>query len=149
MSYISDIGSPTISIRNKCWKVFLGVQKHKYQIYFLHSKFFVLLTAWICRSFFLYSCPPSAFFQQHVFKRILNLLWLNTTNYTTLCKSCQIVLPQTRPPFLLFRLLLGIILILFINYPNNPRFFTGGCSFIVLASSTIKSLCSLVSLLGV
>ncbi len=34
-------------------------------------------------------------------------------------------------------------------YPNIPFFFTGGCSFIVMASLFNKSLCSAVNLFGV
>ena len=35
------------------------------------------------------------------------------------------------------------------SYPNIPFFFTGGCSFIVIANFSNKSLCSLVNFLGV
>ena len=37
----------------------------------------------------------------------------------------------------------------FLFYPNIPLFFTGGCSFIVFASSINKSLCSFVNFFGV
>ena len=33
-------------------------------------------------------------------------------------------------------------------YPKNPFFLIGGCSFIVLASATSKSLCSLLKRFG-
>ena len=74
----------------------------------------------------------------------------STSSATSACSIDNVYLSTFQ--LLLSIEILYIFLILTIKnilYPKIPLFFTGGCSFIVLASSTNSSLCSFDSRFGV